>query len=494
MTDVVAVAEKEKVKRRRRGDGAFKQDKDGLWRWQIELPRDPETGKRRFAKGSSMNEKVAMRGLNAAKVNLANMGNVATGSESVSQWLDYWMKNINRSRPSTRDGYRSAIKNVNAAIGKIKIAALTPGDIRKIEASVVGRGLSPTTALQAYRVLSKALKDAEREGLVYRNVALLIDPPVKAVPQVKVLTTDEGIEVIRTQADKRLGSRVAAALLTGARQGELIGLEIDRVEFDVETLDDGQIVGEIDLSWQMQRLNFKHGATCAVTGTYKADDGTTKDIHACGRKRGADCPTRTIDAPANWEHRHITGPFYWSRPKSKAGWRVIPLVEPLRSILLRRVEEAALEPNPHGLMWTSDPKKSKGGASAKRETLPLDGSPLDPSRDNKAWHLALEEAGVPDVRLHDARHTAVTILYDLGVPETTIQDIVGQSTISVTRGYRAKGRKLPTAALQLLGAALSVKLAIGGDDAILALSERVADLAHEAPLPPMLEAFVADHS
>ncbi len=418
--------------RRVRGEGGITQRPNGLYVADVELPRHPETGKRRRGKVTSMVKSEVVSKLNALKNDLVTRGDLPTGSETVSKWMAYWMDRINKSQPSTRQGYRSSIKYIDAAIGKIKLAALTPSDVRKVEQFIVDRkGLSPTTARQAYQVLSKALKDAEREGRVFRNVARQIDPPRKAVPKLSVLTADEGIDLIGTQVEKRLGSRIAAAILTGARQGELLGLEIERVYFHP---DPEANLDTIDLSWQLQRINWLHGC----------DD-------SCGRTRGTDCPKRTIDAPADWEHRPITGALYWSRPKSKAGWRVIPLVEPLRSIIRRRIDVAATEPNPYGLVWTSDQKRSKGGIGSEHKLLPLDGSPIDPSRDNKAWHQALHDAGVTQVRLHDARHTTVTILYDLGVPETTIQDIVGQSTISVTRGYRSKSRRLPAEALAMLG-------------------------------------------
>jgi hypothetical protein len=41
--------------------------------------------------------------------------------------------------------------------------------------------------------------------------------------------------------------------------------------------------------------------------------------------------------------------------------------------------------------------------------------PLDPLRDYAEWKQLLQDAGVRDARLHDARHTAATVLLLLGV-------------------------------------------------------------------------------
>jgi hypothetical protein len=45
------------------------------------------------------------------------------------------------------------------------------------------------------------------------------------------------------------------------------------------------------------------------------------------------------------------------------------------------------------------------------------GRPIDPTMDRNEWKRLLADAGVRSARLHDARHTAVTVLLLLGVPE-----------------------------------------------------------------------------
>lgn len=430
------------AKRRAQGEGGITQRKNGLYVGFIELPRDPVTGKRRRKQVSSMDHKALVKKLNTGKRALEDTGDLPTGSETLAKYLGYWLTSVTKVRPMTFEGYRSGIEQyIIPAIGKIKIDQLTPADIRRVEHYVVDtKKLSPTTAHNAYQVLAKALKDAEREGRITRNVARLVDAPRKAVPQLNVLTAPEAIKVLESVQYDRLGSRWATALLTGQRQGECLGIEIERLDFRKN---------ELDMSWQLQRIPWKHGCGKPTI----AKDGTR--TWPCSRKRGTDCERRRIDAPSDWEHRHVTGGLYLSRPKSRAGWRVIPLVDPLRTILERRVMQAELEPNPHGLLWTAGEKKGKGGSPRARAVFPLDGSPIDPAKDNAAWHDILDRAEVPQMRLHDARHTAVTLLYDLGIPEAIIQQIVGQSTISVTRGYRHRTIAPAAEALTQLSGLLS---------------------------------------
>jgi integrase len=56
------------------------------------------------------------------------------------------------------------------------------------------------------------------------------------------------------------------------------------------------------------------------------------------------------------------------------------------------------------------------------------------------WAAALASSGITDkkVRLHDARHTTVDLLYAAGITEDLIMEIVGHSTRGVTRGYKSR--------------------------------------------------------
>jgi integrase len=53
------------------------------------------------------------------------------------------------------------------------------------------------------------------------------------------------------------------------------------------------------------------------------------------------------------------------------------------------------------------------------------GEPLNPNTDYHRWKDLLKVAGIRDGRLHDARHTAGTILLILGVSDTVVDAIMG---------------------------------------------------------------------
>lgn len=66
----------------------------------------------------------------------------------------------------------------------------------------------------------------------------------------------------------------------------------------------------------------------------------------------------------------------------------------------------------------------------------LRGKPIDPARDSKAWAALLESIGVPHRRLHDARHTAATLLLLQGVAPRVAMQILGHSQITTTMRYQ----------------------------------------------------------
>ena len=108
----------------------------------------------------------------------------------------------------------------------------------------------------------------------------------------------------------------------------------------------------------------------------------------------------------------------WTRPKTNAGRRIVPLAEPLRLLLIDHRENSL--PGPFNLVWEHP-----------------DGRPIGPKEDHKNWRNALQAAGFrePFPRLHDARHTTATLLANAGVPEDVRMLIMGQSSVVAHRGY-----------------------------------------------------------
>lgn len=64
------------------------------------------------------------------------------------------------------------------------------------------------------------------------------------------------------------------------------------------------------------------------------------------------------------------------------------------------------------------------------------GEAIHPITDYRQWKRLLKDAGVRDARLHDARHTAATVLLILNVTERAAMGVMGWSSTSMTKRYQ----------------------------------------------------------
>jgi site-specific recombinase XerD len=77
------------------------------------------------------------------------------------------------------------------------------------------------------------------------------------------------------------------------------------------------------------------------------------------------------------------------------------------------------------------------------------GRPTDPRDDWGAWQSLLVDAGIPH-----ARHTAATLLLEQGVDIRVVQEILGHSSITVTKRYAHVTSRLVRDAADRMGRAL----------------------------------------
>lgn len=127
-------------------------------------------------------------------------------------------------------------KHILPALGKRRLAQLTPIEISRFYADRLKAGVSPSTVRYIHRTLNTALATAERWGTVPRNVARLVDPPRVPRFEGQALTAEQARQLIAGSADDRWHALYALAVTTGMREGELLGLHWADVDLDAGTL------------------------------------------------------------------------------------------------------------------------------------------------------------------------------------------------------------------------------------------------------------------
>jgi integrase len=82
------------------------------------------------------------------------------------------------------------------------------------------------------------------------------------------------------------------------------------------------------------------------------------------------------------------------------------------------------------------------------------GLPIGNHADWDEWRMLLKTTGIRQVRVHDARHTAATLLLAQGVDQRVVMEILGHSQISMTSRYAHVLPQVMTDAAERIGRAL----------------------------------------
>ncbi len=403
--------------RRHRGDGAVYQRANGMWIGTVDLGIGGD-GKRRRKTVSSLDHTTTLRKLRALHAAIEAGTLPSADRTTVAQWMEHWLNTIAkpRIRPNTFANYRTMITHhITPHIGAYRLTQLSPAHVRTWHRAVLDshpNGRGERNAQLAHRILSRALTDAQAEGIILRNPAQLVSPPAPKASTRGALSAAHARLLLSTAeaGDDPMLSRWAAALMLGARQGELLGLTWDRVDLDR---------GMVDLAWQLQSLPQVHG--CGGT---------------CGHTRASACPQRRFDTPPGYESTPLHASLCLTRPKSKAGTRVVPIIAPLAVALEQHRMRAPA--NEWNLVWTHNDR------------------PIDRRADHRRWQAALDAAGLPAVPLHSARHSCATLLMEAGVDAHVISSILGHTDVVVTNQYRHVSLELARSGMENLGSLMEL--------------------------------------
>ena len=339
---------------------------------------------------------------------------------TVEQWLNHWLENI--ARPSVRYktyvGYRTAVyKHLIPGVGAHRLDRLEPEHLEKLYARMQADGLKAGTAHQVHRTARTAFGEAFKRRRITRNPAEFAKPPRVDEEEVEPFEAEEIDRLLRLALEKRNGVRFVVALALGIRQGEALGLKWSRLDEATKTL---------RISKALQRRTWQHG--CDDPHACGARYHKTKPCKAELQKASAACPPPCPPdciSHARWCPQRHGGGLVDADVKSKAGRRGIALPDELFILITEHRKVQNRERELAGSEW------HEGHWMFAQPT----GKPIDPRRDQYEWKALLEEAGVREARLHDARHTAATVLLLLGVPERAVMDIMGWSNSAMVKRY-----------------------------------------------------------
>ena len=200
----------------------------------LQLGLDPATGKRKqqwITAGPSKREAEKQM---AKLIHELDSGQyIKPDKITVAQYLRRWLVECGKPRLTLRsyERYNGIIeRNLIPAIGKIHLVELRPEHIQRHYTNMVDRGLAARTIRYDHIVLHGALKMAVKWQLLPRNVADAVEPPKARNSEMQTWDSDEAATFLEAAKPTPYHVLFYAALYTGARRSELLGLSWRHVD------------------------------------------------------------------------------------------------------------------------------------------------------------------------------------------------------------------------------------------------------------------------
>lgn len=216
--------------KRGNGEGSiYRRKSDGLWVGSLSLP----DGTRKVFYGKKQSEVIAK--LDEA-ANTLRHGMLPTGTNvTVQEYLESWLENIHKPtvRLSTYLNYSKLLKNyLVPGLGKVKLQKLTPQQVQAFYSKKINEGLSPKTVNNVHGVLHKALDNAVKWDILPRNVCDAVTPPRIPRKEKNVLTKQQAHTLIEQLKEHHLEALLVLAVITGMREGEILALRWQDIDFE----------------------------------------------------------------------------------------------------------------------------------------------------------------------------------------------------------------------------------------------------------------------
>ncbi len=376
-------------KRRGRGEGNIRQRSDGRWEARIRLP-EGGGGKSIYARTrqearAKLTEALREMDLGAPLVKDERL----TVERYLADWLERKRADL---RPRTHARYRELMAHVTRAVGGLALTKLTPTRIDRLYSALqtppatqaatqegengpvatqegAGVALSSTTVHHLHVTLRQALDDAQRLGLVARNVADQLKGPRMRQTEMHTLDLQQSRALLEAARGDRLEALYVLAITTGMREGELLALRWRDVDLDAGALQ--------------------------VRGTLV----------------------------------HLTGEGYHIGPPKTARSRRRLDIDPIAVGALRRHKARQAEEKLAAGAWVW----AHGAPAPDLVFTNEIGGPLDGASILRyLFRPLLERAGLPSIRFHDLRHTAATLMLLTGVNVKIVSERLGHSSVGFT--------------------------------------------------------------
>jgi integrase len=236
----------------------------------VDIGRDPETGKRRRRKVSAPTKTECREKLDELRREKARTGTVARRDLTVEAVVRGLLANppADWRSPVTVQVNTGHAERIIAALGKRTLAKLAVADVERLLYGMAEDGYARATIGGTRTLLRRALRRAERDGLVGRNVADLAELPAAARRKSRAMTLAQVRQLLAADLTPFWRAYVITGVQCGLRPGELVGLLWDDVDFAAGVIRVRQSMkasGLADLKTEQSRRTLAMPAGVAAT-------------------------------------------------------------------------------------------------------------------------------------------------------------------------------------------------------------------------------------
>lgn len=290
---------------------------------------------------------------------------VQANNMMVDAWFDYWIDIKKKTvRPNTARNYSERYElNIKPVIGKMLLPDIKPLHCQKIFLNMAEEGYRTSTIYQTRIALFNMLEFAKENDVIRYNPCKKSVKSDMGKPSQKkeALTLDIQKKFLENATGLSYENQYRFILQTGLRTGELVGLQWKHVDFKNKTL--------------------------------------------------------TIDQ--SMEYRYKVGEWQIGPPKSKSGYRTIPLTdEAVRILKTQKEKNKKIKVIP--MEWSDFIFLSRKGEPVKNSTY------------DTALFKICDKAGINRFSMHVLRHTFATRCIEAGMKPKTLQMLLGHSNIGIT--------------------------------------------------------------
>jgi integrase len=369
---------KQRRRNRSNGEGSPYPVADGTWRAALVTGWMGDKPKRKFYRGRTKAEVLQKLDDDRRDLRLGILSE-APERQTLEQYLASWVKDVAtpRVRPRTLVHYQSLIdRHIVPVIGRVPLVKLSPQHVQMLISAKL-ETLSPKTCRHIRTCLRVALGTAVKWNLIQRNAAALSDAPPMPDQHVRSMTEEELASFEKAAQGHPFEAAFVLALATGAREGEILGLQWSRVDCERR---------QMQIAVQLQRVYLKPASANAE------DDGPKTSL-------------------------------ILSAPKTKKSFRVVLLCDAAVTALTAHKMRQEADKRLASTLW------QEGDFVFANPTT---GTPLDPRTLIKYFHQVKDAAGIKDLRFHDLRHSCASFLLAHGVPVKMISEMLGHSSTAFT--------------------------------------------------------------